>query len=69
MTKDLIELAERSRDGVEVRLLWHRNGGEVVLRVADDKTGEAFELQIAPERAMDAFRHPFVYASSVRGAA
>jgi len=64
MAEPVIELAERCQDGIEVRLLWHRDGGEVVLRVADDKTGETHELEIAPARAMDAFRDPFVYVSS-----
>jgi hypothetical protein len=61
MDTNLIELAERSNDGVEVRLLWHRVTGEVVLEVNDDKTGTAFEVQVPGDRAMDAFRHPFVY--------
>jgi hypothetical protein len=64
MTKGLIELAERSQHGIDVRLLWHRDGGEVVLQVVDDKSGETYEQEIAPECAMDAFRHPFVYVSS-----
>jgi hypothetical protein len=61
MDTNLIELAERSNDGVEVRLLWHRVTGEVVLEVNDEKTGATFEVQVPGDRAMDAFRHPFVY--------
>ena len=61
MDTTLIELAERSNDGVEVRLLWDRGADEVVLEVYDDKTGTLTEVQVPRDRAMDAFRHPFVY--------
>jgi hypothetical protein len=61
MDTTLIELAERSNDGVEVRLLWDRGADEVVLEVYDNKTGTITEVQVPRDRAMDAFRHPFVY--------
>jgi hypothetical protein len=32
--------------------------------VADERTGEAFELRVAQERALDAFYHPFAYADA-----
>ena len=64
MDTNLIELAERSNDGVEVRLLWDRGADEVVLEVYDDKTGTIIEVQVPRDRAMDAFRHPFVYVES-----
>ena len=60
----LIELAERSGDGVSVRLLWRAGTEEVVLEVNDEKLGTSFELEVPGDRAMDAFRHPFVYAAS-----
>ena len=61
MDTTLIELAERTGDGIEVRLLWRRGTDEVVLEVTDDRTGASFELQVPGDRAMDAFRHPFTY--------
>ena len=61
MDTNLIELAERSNDGIEVRLLWDRGTGEVVLEVTDDENGTTVEVQVPGDRAMDAFRHPFVY--------
>jgi len=61
MDTTLIELAERSNDGVGVRLLWDRLTGAVVLEVTDDKTDTTLEVQVPGDRAMDAFRHPFVY--------
>ena len=62
---DLIELAERSNDGIEVRLLWRPGAGEVVLVVSDDRTGASFGVGVPGDRALDAFRHPFVYVEPV----
>jgi hypothetical protein len=65
MDKDLIELAERSNDGLDVRLLWRRGADEVVLVVSDDRTGASFGVGVPGDRALDAFEHPFAYVSSV----
>jgi hypothetical protein len=62
---DLIELAERSNDGIDVRLLWRRGGDEVVLVVSDDRTGVSFGVDVPGDRALDAFRHPFLYVGPV----
>jgi hypothetical protein len=62
---DLIELAERSNDGIDIRLLWRRGDGEVVLVVSDDRTGVSFGVDVPGDRALDAFRHPFVYVGPV----
>ncbi len=56
-----IELATRSNGGVEVRLLWRRGADELTLAVADEQTGETFEIPVPGENALDAFYHPFVY--------
>jgi hypothetical protein len=61
MDSDLIELAERRNDGIEVRLLWRRHTREVVLEVTDDKTGRTRGIQVPDDRALDAFEHPFFY--------
>ena len=64
MDTELIELAERGSDGVRVRLLWRRGADEVVLEVSDEHSGDNFEVDVPGARALDAFRHPFVYVSS-----
>ena len=33
------------------------------LSVSDLTTGEGFQIEVAPETAMDAFRHPYAYAA------
>jgi hypothetical protein len=55
------ELAARVNDGIHVLLLWHPADDAVTVSVADDRTGERFELPVAPDRALDAFYHPFAY--------
>ena len=58
------ELDSRSGDGIEVRLLWRQNDGQVTVAVTDTKTGEAFELPVGEgERALDVFHHPYAYAA------
>jgi hypothetical protein len=61
MDTDKVELAERSNDGIEVRLLWKRHTREVVLEVTDDKSGRTCEVRVPDDRALDAFDHPFLY--------
>ena len=56
------ELASRVNDGIHVALLWHPVDDAVTVAVADDRTGERFELAVSGERALDAFYHPFAYA-------
>ena len=65
MDNDLIELAERSNDGIGVQLLWRPGAGEVVLVVSDDRTGVSFGVDVPGDRALDAFRHPFLYVEPV----
>ena len=58
------ELASREADGIVVSLLWSRAGNRVKVLVADTRTQRQFEFAVVPARALDAFRHPFVYAGS-----
>jgi hypothetical protein len=55
------ELAQRSNNGIDVRLLWHVPSDQVFVVVEDTK-GDSFELEVDAENALDAFRHPFIYA-------
>ena len=56
------ELAVRDSDGVHVRLLWHPGDG-VTVSVEDARFGDRFQIAVAPDRALDAFYHPFAYAA------
>lgn len=57
------ELAHRSADGVEVTLLWSKRTSRVFLRVRDARSGDEFELIVPSSHALDAFHHPYAYAS------
>jgi hypothetical protein len=57
------ELAARDSDGICVRLLWHPRDNAVTVSVEDTRAGDRFQLAVAPERALDAFYHPYALAA------
>jgi hypothetical protein len=60
---DTRELAARESDGIHVQLLWNRDENALTVSVEDARVGDRFQLAVAPERALDAFYHPFAYAA------
>jgi hypothetical protein len=61
---EMIELAHRMAYGIEVSLLWSKDTDSVLVAVNDERTGEIFAVEPPRERALDAFYHPYVYASA-----
>ena len=57
------ELAERDSDGIHVLLLWHPRENTLSVAVEDARVGDQFDIAVAPDRALDAFYHPFAYAA------
>jgi hypothetical protein len=57
------ELAARESDGIHVSLLWHPPENSLTVSVEDARLGDRFQLAVAPDRALDAFYHPFAYAA------
>ena len=57
------ELAARENDGTHVVLLWNPADNALTVSVEDAHVGDRFQLVVAPERALDAFYHPFAYAA------
>jgi hypothetical protein len=57
------ELAVRDSDGIHVLLLWHPDDNELTVSVEDARVGGRFQFAVAPDRALDAFYHPFAYAA------
>ena len=57
------ELAARESAGLKVLLLWHPETDALTLSVEDVRVGDRFRLAVAPDRALDAFYHPFAYAA------
>jgi hypothetical protein len=58
------ELAQRLTGGVEVLLLWYPDIDLVELSLQDHATGGGFHVEVAAEDAIDAFYHPYAYASA-----
>jgi hypothetical protein len=57
------ELAARESEGIHVLLLWNQQEDAITVSVEDDRRGDRFQLAVAPDRALDAFYHPFAYAA------
>jgi hypothetical protein len=57
------ELAARESDGIHVLLLWHPDENALTVSVEDARVGDRFHIAVAPDRALDAFYHPFAYAA------
>ncbi len=57
------ELAVRESDGIHVVLAWQPGNDELTVSVEDVRAGDRFQLAVAPDRALDAFNHPFAYAA------
>ena len=58
-----IDLANRRADGIDVTLWWSREDNSVSVEVLHFASEYAFELTVEPDRALDAFYHPFAYAA------
>ena len=57
------ELAARASDGIHVLLLWDPRENTLTVSVEDARARDGFRLAVAPDRALDAFYHPFAYAA------
>jgi hypothetical protein len=59
----LAELDHRCSSGVDVTLVWVREGNEDAVRVCvcDQRDGAYFEIEPEPYLALDVFHHPFFY--------
>jgi len=66
-TDEWTELASRENDGLAVFLFWSKATGRIKVVVADTKLDDLFELDVPGAEALEAFNHPFAYASG-RGA-
>jgi hypothetical protein len=58
---DVRQLAQRSSANHSVVLLWNRRLHEVWISVCDRVSGEQLSAAVRPDRALDAFEHPFAY--------
>lgn len=57
------ELAQRTEDGMNVKLLWSRADNRLAVEVSDARSGRHFELEAPRDRALDVYYHPYAHAS------
>jgi hypothetical protein len=58
------ELAKRRSANLEVTLLWNRQSQRTWISVRDLANGSESAVIVPNERALDAFRHPYVYMAA-----
>jgi hypothetical protein len=58
------ELAHRATGGLEVTLYWHTNDDSTSIEIHQTATEETISFFVPPERALDAFHHPFAQLAS-----
>ncbi len=63
---DWKELASRESNGVATYLFWSSESGDVKVIVLDLFNDDEFEFGVDPGVALDAYNHPFAYASRSR---
>ena len=55
------ELAERVTGNLEVTLYWSPRDDRITVEVYQPSTEETIAFRVAPDRALDAFYHPFAH--------
>jgi hypothetical protein len=60
------ELAQRASSGTRVRLLWRQGTRRLWVEVREPGTDQTLAILVPPERALDAFHHPYAYAGPRR---
>lgn len=60
------ELAHRTSDGIEVSLFWTKATNRVTIAVLDSRSDETLEFCVNGRDALDAFNHPYAYATTRR---
>jgi hypothetical protein len=60
-----VELAHRESNGIEVALLWDKRADALTVCVCDSCTGDSFEFAVKREKGLEAFYHPYAYATSM----
>ena len=56
-----VELARRAGGGIEVTLYWSAHDNSTTIEVWHEASEETLVFGVAPERALDAFYHPFAH--------
>ena len=60
------ELAHRSSGGLEIALYWCAENNRTTIEIWQAATEELLTFAVAPERALDAYHHPFAHLATRR---
>jgi hypothetical protein len=52
------ELAERTSNGTQMRLLWRQGTRELWVEISEPELDVTLVIPAAPDRALETFRHP-----------
>jgi len=55
------ELARRVNGGLEITLYWRAHDNSVSVDIHRTATGERISFPVRPDRALEAFHHPFAH--------
>jgi hypothetical protein len=55
------ELAHRVNGGLEITLFWNTDDNSTSVEVHQRSTDETITFAVPPDRALDAFHHPFAH--------
>jgi hypothetical protein len=55
------ELARRVNGGLEITLYWRAHDDSVSIEIHQTATGETIGFPVRPDRALEAFHHPFAH--------
>jgi hypothetical protein len=58
------ELAGRVSGGLEITLYWNPADDGISVEVYEASIDETITILVAPDRALEAFHHPFAYLAS-----
>jgi hypothetical protein len=61
----IVELADRRSEDVDVSLFWARHSGHLWVNVTHRRTARTARIAATPANALDVFNHPFAYAREV----
>ena len=62
--KRIRELAERTSNGTLMRLFWLQGTRELWVEVSEPEFDVTIVIPAEPERALEAFNHPYAYATA-----
>jgi hypothetical protein len=64
-TSQVVDLADRRSQDIEVVLLWGRRSNRLWVSVTNTTNGRIERIDVTAASALDVFNHPLVYATGV----